>query len=132
MNKKCYFSNIPRFILFHFYSSNKGLDQGQEPNMVFSKLMDLGPSQSSRPSSSRQRFRTSDEDEEDDLIRPPRPDSRSWENLLTWWPDYESFAGVFKDIAELPHASLSLDLDICRPPPLGEHHDGRRNDEEYI
>merc|ERR1711994_333055 len=55
-------------------------------------------------------FRTSDEDDEEDLIRPPRPDSRSWENLLTWWPDYESFAGVFKDIAELPHESLEDDL----------------------
>merc|ERR1711953_608710 len=93
--------------------SNKGQDQGQESNMVFSKLMDLGPSHpsrpSSRPSSSRQRFRTSDEDDEEDLIRPPRPDSRSWEHLLTWWPDYESFAGVFKDIAELPHEGLEDD-----------------------
>ena len=116
--------------------SNKGQDQGQESNMVFSKLMDLGPSHpsrpSSRPSSSRQRFRTSDEDDEEDLIRPPRPDSRSWEHLLTWWPDYESFAGVFKDIAELPNIGIAIDNDICRPPPLGQHHDSRRNDEEYI
>ena len=29
---------------------------------------------------------------------------------MTWWPDYESFAGVFKDIAELPHESLDDDL----------------------
>ena len=124
--------------MFVFFS-NKGLDQGQDSNMVFSKLMDLGPTQPSRPSSSRQRFRTSDEDDEEDLIRPPRPDSRSWEHLLTWWPDYESFAGVFKDIAELPHVGIHMDNDICRPPPIGEQNflrselsDTRRNDEEYI
>jgi len=100
--------------------------------MNFSKLMDLGPVPTSRSSSSRRPYRTSDEEElEDDILRPPRPDSRAWENLLTWWPDYESFAGVFKDIAELPHLNLNPDHDICRPPPLGEHHE-RSNDEEYI
>ena len=72
-----------------------------------------------------------DEDEEEDLLRPPRPDSRSWENLLTWWPDYESFAGVFKDIAELPHVNLNSENDVCRPAPLGEHL-SQRNDEEYL
>ena len=79
------------------------------------------------------RYRTSDEDEEEDILRPPRPDSRSWENLLTWWPDYESFAGVFKDIAELPHVNLNPDVKEVhqRPPPLGEHHE-RPTDEEYI
>ena len=110
--------------------STKGIDHNGvngEP-MNFSKLMDIGPP-TSRSSSSRRRYRTSDEDDEEDILRPlPRPDSRSWEHLLTWWPDYESFAGVFKDIAELPHLNPEHS-DVCRPPPLGEHH---RNDEEYI
>ena len=109
--------------------STKGLDNGVNQPMSFSKLMDIGPN--SRPASSRRRCRTSDEDEEEDLLRPPRPDSRSWENLLTWWPDYESFAGVFKDIAELPHVNLNSESDVCRPAPLGEHL-SQRNDEEYI
>ena len=108
--------------------STKGLDNGVNQPMSFSKLMDLP---NSRPTSSRRRCRTSDEDEDtEDLLRPPRPDSRSWEHLLTWWPDYESFAGVFKDIAELPHVNLNSESDVCRPAPLGEHH--QRNEEEYI
>ncbi len=101
--------------------------------MVFSKLMDFGPS--SRSSSSRRRF--APEDDDDEHLSISRPDSavggRSWENLLTWWPDYESFSGVFKDIAELPHASsITTDQDICRPNPLGDHLPPRSNDEEYI
>merc|ERR1712111_326652 len=109
--------------------STKGLDNGVNQPMSFSKLMDLP---NSRPASSRRRCRTSDEDEEEDLMRPPRPDSRSWEHLLTWWPDYESFAGVFKDIAELPHVNLNSESDkFDRPAPLGEHL-SQRNDEEYI
>jgi len=111
--------------------STKGLDNGANEPMNFSKLMDIGPP-TSRSSSSRRRYRTSDEDEEEDILRPPRPDSRSWENLLTWWPDYESFAGVFKDIAELPHVNVNPDVkEVFRPPPLGEHHE-RPTDEEYI
>ena len=115
--------------------STKGLDNGASEPMNFRKLMDIGPAPTSRSSSSRRRYRTSDEDEDEDSLKPPRPDSgRSWENLLTWWPDYESFAGVFKDIAELPHVNGlgGLDHEICsRPPPLGEHHE-RPTDEEYI
>merc|ERR1712083_425370 len=111
--------------------STKGLDNGANEPMNFSKLMDIGPP-TSRSSSSRRRYRTSDEDEEEDILRPPRPDSRSWENLFTWWPDYESFAGVFKDIAELPHVNINPDVkEVLRPPPLGEHHE-RPTDEEYI
>merc|ERR1712141_928396 len=61
-----------------------------------------------------------DDDEEEEGIdqrMSSRPNSttngggaRSWEHLLTWWPDYQSFAGVFKDIAELPHEGLEDDL----------------------
>lgn len=113
--------------------STKDHVNGANEPMNFSKLMDIAPP-TSRSSSSRRRYRTSDEDDDEQELRPPRPDStRSWENLLTWWPDYESFAGVFKDIAELPHVSLNNESDICRPPPLGEHHHPRaNNDEEYI
>ena len=46
----------------------------------------------------------------------------SWESLLNWSPNFNSFLGVFKDIAELP----DLDSDV-RPNPLGD-----REEEEYI
>ena len=46
----------------------------------------------------------------------------SWESLLNWSPNFNTFVGVFKDIAELP----DLDSDE-RPNPLGD-----REDEEYI
>jgi len=46
----------------------------------------------------------------------------SWESLLNWSPNFNSFVGVFKDIAELP----DIDSDE-RPNPLGD-----REDEEYI
>ena len=46
----------------------------------------------------------------------------SWESLLNWSPNFNSFVGVFKDIAELP----DLDSDV-RPNPLGD-----REEEEYI
>merc|ERR1711860_294033 len=29
--------------------------------------------------------------------------SKTWESLLSWIPDYNTFSGVFRDIAELPH-----------------------------
>ena len=98
--------------------------------MVFSKLIDMGPDSSRRKNRSRSNKRQNnyhssdgseemDDDDEEELdhrIRS-RPNSttnnggaRSWEHLLTWWPDYESFAGVFKDIAELPHEGLEDDL----------------------
>lgn len=46
----------------------------------------------------------------------------SWESLLNWSPNFNSFVGVFKDIAELP----DIDSDV-RPNPLGD-----REEEEYI
>ena len=46
----------------------------------------------------------------------------SWESLLNWSPNFNSFVGVFKDIAELP----DIDSDV-RPTPLGD-----REEEEYI
>lgn len=101
--------------------------------MVFSKLMDMGEA---RKRIRRRNYNSSDATDEDDDYDEPRGRSRptsttstgkSWEQLLTWWPDYESFSGVFKDIAELPHIS-SLDGD-CRPSPVGDH---RAVEEEYI
>ena len=47
----------------------------------------------------------------------------SWESLLNWSPNFNSFLGVFKDIAELP----DLESDTVRPNPLGD-----REEEEYI
>ena len=76
--------------------------------------------------------------------RSSSTNAKSWEHLLTWWPDYESFAGVFKDIAELPHvaggvddpgADLLLDPndpDVCRPAPLGDRSATIGAEEEYI
>ena len=66
------------------------------------------------------------------------PDSPSWENLLTLGPKYKSFAGVFKDIAKLPHVNSSpenvkeVDYRNIRPLLLGEYHDQQPTDEEYI
>merc|ERR1719189_1078278 len=111
--------------------ASNGGDISSGGAMVFSKLIDMGPdSKDRRKNRSRSNRRHNnyhssdgseemDDDDEEELdhrIRS-RPNSttnnggaRSWEHLLTWWPDYESFAGVFKDIAELPHESLEDDL----------------------
>lgn len=62
---------------------------------------------------------------DDDLSLSGFPSSAgpaSWESLLNWSPNFNTFVGVFKDIAELP----DLDSDE-RPNPLGD-----REDEEYI
>lgn len=115
--------------------------------MVFSKLI---PPRGERVASN---FSEADDNSSDEEFEGPcdpdslitsmslgrqRPDSTSgktWENLLTWWPDYETFSGVFKDIAELPNEPNELDFDeglgvdgVCRPNPVGD----RGADEEYI
>ena len=56
-------------------------------------------------------------------------EEKSWETLLNWMPDYRTFSGVFRDIAELPNANSANDeIDLCRPSPLGDH----RTEEQYI
>ena len=101
--------------------------------MVFNKL---AANNSRNRRTPRSRFAESEEeiDDDDDLrVLRSRPDSavsggRSWEHLLTWWPDYDSFAGVFKDISELPHTTMASEMEQCRPSPLGD----RQAEEEYI
>ncbi|XP_040574168.2 LOW QUALITY PROTEIN: cadherin-related tumor suppressor-like [Lepeophtheirus salmonis] len=104
---------------------------GTNSTLAFSKLMGLEPENNGY-------FRdASDEDDDEDEHFPrSRPSSRgvrSWESLLSWTPDYESFSGVFRDIAELPHnhCSLLIDGDCDRPNPLGERA-GNNTEEEYI
>ncbi len=58
----------------------------------------------------------------------PSSQGKTWESLLSWSPNYQSLAGVFRDIAELPHG----DPDVCRPSPLGDHHPAAATEEQYI
>jgi hypothetical protein len=97
--------------------------------MVFNKLAATNK-QDRRP---RSRFNDSDDEDDDLRVMRSRPDSavsggRSWEHLLNWWPNYDSFSGVFRDISELPNATPASEFDQCRPSPLGD----RQAEEEYI
>jgi hypothetical protein len=121
-------------------SDASGGNVGSGNGMVFNKLSanNSRPPTQQQPPRPRPRSRFADSDEEldddDDLrVMRSRPDSavsggRSWEHLLTWWPNYDSFAGVFKDISELPNSTLASEMDQCRPSPLGD----RQAEEEYI
>ena len=69
---------------------------------------------------------SSDEDVQGGAL--PEANGTTWENLLSWTPDFVTFSGVFRDIAELPHSPATSDeVDACRPSPLGD-----RTEEEYI
>ena len=59
---------------------------------------------------------------DDDMSGLASPGPQSWDSLLNWAPDFATFFGVFKDIAELP----DMDSEV-RPSPLGD-----REEEEYI
>jgi hypothetical protein len=48
--------------------------------------------------------------------------------VLTWWPNYDAFSGVFRDISELPDTTSAAEMEQCRPSPLGD----RPAEEEYI
>lgn len=50
------------------------------------------------------------------------PISLGWECLLNWGPNFENFAGVFKDIAELPES-----VNLLRPP-----NKTNKSPEEYV
>ena len=97
--------------------------------MVFNKLA-ANKQQDRRP---RSRFNDSEDDDDDLRAMRSRPDSavsggRSWEHLLNWWPNYDTFSGVIRDISELPNSTLASEFDQCRPSPLGD----RPPEEEYI
>lgn len=112
--------------------------------MVFSKLM--GKSAGGKET---------EEDDDDELEDVTSSSSgvpgKTWESLLNWLPDYTSFAGVFRDIAELPHSlqaaggeQLNSPLENHTPPPLSraprpavygldrQFGGGEANEEQYI
>ena len=67
--------------------------------MVFSKLMGKSPGG--------KETEEEDDDDEEELEDVTAASSavpgKTWENLLNWTPEYALLAGVFRDIAELPH-----------------------------
>ena len=109
-----------------YEGGNKQLDHSQNGTggMVFRKLNNF--SDSDRPrSEGRRGSLTTLNVSDDDLSLSGFASSTgpaSWESLLNWSPNFNTFVGVFKDIAELP----DMDSDE-RPNPLGD-----RDDEEYI
>ena len=68
--------------------------------MVFSKLMGKSPG-------GKETEEEDDDDDEEELEDVTAASSavpgKTWENLLNWTPEYALLAGVFRDIAELPH-----------------------------
>ena len=68
--------------------------------MVFSKLMGKSPG-------GKETEEEDDDDDEEELEDVSAASSavpgKTWENLLNWTPEYALLAGVFRDIAELPH-----------------------------
>ncbi len=84
--------------------------------MVFSKLM--GKSAGGKETEEEE----DDEELEDVAASASAMPGKTWESLLNWQPDYTSFAGVFRDIAELPHTLQAGDAHTLpaemHPPPL--------------
>ena len=66
--------------------------------MVFSKLMGKSPGGKETEEED-----DDDEDLEDVTAATSAVPGKTWENLLNWTPEYTLLAGVFRDIAELPH-----------------------------
>ena len=68
--------------------------------MVFSKLMGKSPG-------GKETEEEDDDDDDEELEDVTAASSavpgKTWENLLNWTPEYALLAGVFRDIAELPH-----------------------------
>ena len=67
---------------------------------MFSKLMGKSPGAGKETEED-------DDDDEEELEDVTAASSavpgKTWENLLNWTPEYALLAGVFRDIAELPH-----------------------------
>jgi len=98
------------------------LDSSVPEGMVFSKLASSPPPPPPPPN-----MVSGDSSSLSDVgDTTPLAHGKTWESLLSWTPTYTSLAGVFRDIAELPH-SMPPPEDICRPSPLGD-----RSDEQYI
>lgn len=112
-----------------FEGGNKGLDHSQTGpsnagGMVFRKLNSLSDNERLRNEGGRGSLTTLTVSDDDLSLSGFNSTNgpASWESLLNWSPNFNTFVGVFKDIAELP----DLDSDE-RPNPLGD-----REDEEYI
>lgn len=89
-------------------------DVSANNGMIFNKLVS--------PERSRSVIRSSSDEEDHMPIMPP---GKTWESLLGWMPDYQSFSGVCRDIAELPPQDHNLEF--SRPSPIGN-----RTEEQYI
>ena len=104
---------------------NKELNSSTPGGMVFRKLVNNSDSERLRTEGMEGRGSLTTLNVSDDELMgyssPTGP--ASWESLLNWSPSFNSFIGVFKDIAELPD---SLESEV-RPNPLGD-----REEEEYI
>lgn len=105
-------------------TNTKPVDTGTPGGMVFRKLNNLSDTEQLQSNGivgrgSLTTLNVSDDDISG-LASPTGP--TSWESLLSWSPNFNTFLGVFKDIAELP----DVDSDT-RPNPLGD-----REEEEYI
>ena len=112
-----------------FEGGNKGLDHSQTGpgtagGMVFRKLNSLSDNERLGHEGGRGSLTTLTVSDDDLSLSGFNSTNgpASWEALLNWSPNFNTFVGVFKDIAELP----DLDSDE-RPNPLGD-----REDEEYI
>ena len=79
----------------------------QSNAMIFSKLMNLDSEKTNGRRTDENNYYKDDENGScSSLTRNSALSVTSWEDLLSWSPDYESFAGVFCDIAELPQKYL--------------------------
>lgn len=70
----------------------------------------------------------SDDDIGQSMFRPQNTSPMSWQYLLSWGPNFENFAGVFKDIAELPESVGSR----MNNDSLRSQHKNNKSSEEYV
>ena len=109
-----------------YEGGNKQLDHSQNGagGMVFRKLNPSDNERQHRPGDTRGSLTTLTVSDDDLSLSGfgATNGPASWEALLNWSPNFNTFVGVFKDIAELP----DIDSDI-RPNPLGD-----REDAQYI
>ena len=129
-----YFYSVPLFLMLsfqlrrtpHYDSSDDASDEDEELGDVRRRGVDVRSSPAD--SAAAAALLTGS--------RSASANAKSWEHLLSWWPDYQTFSGVFKDIAELPHAAGGSGgaggFDVCRPAPLGDRSATIGGEEEYI
>lgn len=69
----------------------------------------------------------SDDDIGQPVFRPANSSPMSWQYLLNWGPNFENFAGVFKDIAELPES-----IGTRMNESLRSQQQNNKSSEEYV